>query len=142
MNRIRRSAVLLGLTAAVIAGSSIPASATFSDAVAVAPSLATASVTPPAWATVQVTYCHPVFTFDATVRWPAGDAPRGVSGYRVTAHLNNGTSAVVAETGSAARSYSTTFDRAYLQYQPRVTVSTLTSYGWTADSPRSAVISC
>ena len=142
MNRIRRSAVLLGLTASVIVGSTIPASATFSDSVAVSPSLSTASVTRPAWASVEVTYCHPVFTFDATVRWPAGAAPRGVSGYRITAYLNNGTSAVVVETGSAARSYSTTFDRAYLQFQPRVTVSTLTTYGWTAESPRSAVISC
>ena len=33
MNRIRRSAVLLGLVASVIVGSSIPASATFTEAV-------------------------------------------------------------------------------------------------------------
>ena len=33
MNRIRRSAVLLGLTAAVVVGSSIPAAATFSESV-------------------------------------------------------------------------------------------------------------
>ena len=143
MNRIRRSAVLLGLIAAVIVGSSIPASATFTEAVSTnTAALRTATVTAPAWAYVDVTYCHPVFNVDATVYWPSGAAPRGVSGYRITAYLNNGTSAVVAETGSAARSYSTSFDRSYLQYQPRVTVSTLTSYGWAAESPRSAAISC
>lgn len=142
MNRIRRSAALLGLTATVIVGSSIPASATFTESVSTnTAALRTATVAAPASVTNTVTRCHPLYV-DVTVSWPASTTKRDVSGYRVTAYLNDGSTAVVAQTDAATRSTSATVSRSYLNYQPRVTVTTLTSYGWSTESARSAVISC
>lgn len=157
MNRIRRSAVLLGLTVSVIVGSSIPASATFTEAVRTdTATLRAATVAAPA--TVNVSdYCSTTsYTYwngttnvtvtenwyNATVTWPASTTQRGVTGYRVMAHLNNGQSVVMGETGTANRTVSARVDRGYLAYQPRVSVITLTSYGWTAETARTAVLSC
>ena len=142
MNRIRRSAVLLGLTASVIVGSSIPASATFSEAVSTnTATLRTLTVAAPASVSATVTRCHPQYV-DVTISWSASTTQRGVSGYRVTAYLNDGTTAVMAQTDAATRSTSARVAPYYLNFQPRVTVTTLTSYGWSTESPRSAVISC
>jgi hypothetical protein len=33
-------------------------------------------------------------------------------------------------------------DRAHLDRHPRISIVTLTGYGWTAETPRSAVLSC
>ncbi len=142
MNALRRTAVLIGLTACVVVGSSIPASATFTDSVSHTASMRAATVAAPTGVSARVTRCHPVHPAEATVSWTGSTTTLGVTGYRITAHLNNGTSAIVAVTGSAARSFSTRVDRYYLQFQPRVSVSTLTSYGWTAESAMSAGLSC
>ncbi|WP_147252145.1 hypothetical protein [Blastococcus sp. TF02-09] len=157
MNRLRRSAVLLGLTAAVIVGSSIPASATFTDAVSTNTAVLQAgTVAAPAAVTVD-DYCSTTsysywngtstvtvtdYWYNATVSWPASTTQRGVTGYRVMAHLNNGQSVVMGETGTTNRSVSARVDRGYLGYQPRVSVITLTSYGWTTESARTAVLTC
>ena len=157
MNRIRRSAVLLGLTAAVIVGSSIPASATFTESVRTnTATLQALTVAAPAAVNVN-DYCSTTsYTYwngwtnvtvtenwyNATVTWPASTTQRGVTGYRVMAHLNNGQSVVMGETGTTNRSVSARVERAYLNYQPRVSVITLTSYGWTKESARTAVLSC
>jgi len=142
MTGLRRALVLVGLSAAVTVGAAIPASATFADSATVTTTVPTDTVAAPGAVNVAVTYCHPVFTVDATVSWSASSTTRGVLGYRITAYLNNGTSAVMAEPGAATRSYAASFDRYYLQFQPRVTVTTLTTYGWTRESAQSAVISC
>ena len=47
MSITRRALALIGLTVAVLIGGSIPASATFSEAVAVATSVGTATIAPP-----------------------------------------------------------------------------------------------
>jgi len=159
VNRLRRSALLLGLTASVVIGSSIPASATFTDPVSTSTgTMRTVTVAAPAsieidesctqvatggyynsygrWVTTYTTY------YNATVTWPASTTARGVTGYRVMAHLNNGTSVVMGETTASNRTVSARVDRAYLNYQPRLSVITLTSYGWTAETARTAVLSC
>lgn len=156
MSAIRRTAVLIGLTVAVIAGSSIPASATYSDTVATNVSLGTIGVAAPArvnvndycsttsrsywngWTNVTVTENW----YNATVTWPASTTPRGVTGYRVMAHLNNGQSFVMEETTATNRSVTARVERAYLNYQPRLSIITLTSYGWTAETARTAVLAC
>ena len=157
MNRIRRTAVLLGLTASVVVGSSIPASATFSDSVATkTATLRAATVAAPAsvrvddyCSTTSYTYWNGTSNvtvtehwYNATVTWPASTTQRGVTGYRVMAHLNNGQSVVMGETTATNRTVSARVERAYLNYQPRLSVITLTSYGWTAETPRTAVLSC
>jgi hypothetical protein len=155
MNALRRTAVLIGLTACVIVGSSIPASATFSESVSQTATTRTVTVAPTAavyvddhcsttsytywngWTNVRVTENW----YNATISWPASPT-RGVSGYRVIAHLNNGQSVVMGEVSATNRTVSARVDRAYLNYQPRVSVVTLTGYGWTAETARSAVLSC
>jgi hypothetical protein len=158
MTATRRVLVLIGLTLAVMIGAAIPASATFADSVTVKTSITTGTVAAPVSVTVD-DYCGQTanggyynaygqwvttysYWFDATVTWPASTTARGVTGYRVMAHLNNGTSVVMAETTAATRSVNARVDRTYLNYQPRISVITLTSYGWTAETPRTAVLAC
>ncbi len=161
MNTVRRTAVLLGLIAAVVVGSSIPASAAFTTkSVAVTAALTTGTVTAPASVGVSTActqtqtgggytnaygqWIAPTYSYwiNATVSWPAASATSGVTGYRVMAHLNNGQSVVMAETNATTRSVSQTVDRGYLNYQPRLSVITLTRTNWTAETARTAVLSC
>ena len=158
MNGIRRALVLIGLTLAVMIAAAIPASAGFADSVTVRTAVATGTVAAPASITVN-DYCGQTpnggyynaygqwvttyyYWFDATVTWPASTTARGVTGYRVMAHLSDGTSVVMAETDATNRPVTSRGDRGYLHYQPRVSVITLTSSGWTAETPRSAVLAC
>jgi hypothetical protein len=151
MTGIRRALILIGLIGTVMVGSSIPASATFADSAVVAHTVSTGTVAPPARVTID-DYCSttssllPVPTvnywYNATVTWSAGNAPRGVTGYLVVAHLNNGQSIAMAQTDAGTRWASAAVDRGYLAYQPRISVITLTSYGWTAESAQTAVLSC
>jgi hypothetical protein len=133
----------------------VPASATFSDSVAQTATMRALTVAPTAsvdvddhcsttsysswngWTTVRVTENW----YDATVTWPASPM-RSVSGYRVMAHLANGQSVVMGETSATNRTVSARVARAYLSYQPRLSVITLTGYGWTAQTARTAVPSC
>ena len=73
--------------------------------------------------------------------WPAS-ASRGVNGYLVTAHLSDGTTYPMTQTAVGTLSTSQTVDADNLAYQPRLSVTTLTSYGWTAQSAISGYISC
>ena len=157
MNRIRRSAVLLGLTASVIVGSSIPASATFTESVRTnTATLQALTVAAPAAVNVN-DYCSTTsYTYwngwtnvtvtenwyNATVTWPASTTQRGVTGYRVMAHLNNGASVVMGETNASTRSVTQTVDQGYLAYEPRLSVITLTGTSWSAETPRTAVLTC
>jgi hypothetical protein len=157
MTPIRRILAVLGTLAGLVLTTSAPASADFQDSASVQTGLTTGTVTAPGTPAVSG-YCYttsstttdpvtglPVTTYSywytGTVSWSAGSAPRGVSGYRVLAHLN-GQTFVLAETAATTRTVTSTVDRAYLAYSPRVSVMTLTSYGWTAESPRSAVLAC
>jgi hypothetical protein len=75
-----------------------------------------------------------------TVSWTASTSPR-VTGYAVNAHLGFDGS-VFPMTTTTTTSASAVQDADALAYQPRVSVTTLTAYGWTATSPVSALISC
>jgi hypothetical protein len=48
----------------------------------------------------------------------------------------------MAQTDAVNRTVSATVDRAYLNYAPTISVITLTSYGWTAETPRTATLTC
>ena len=160
MTSIRRALVLIGLTLAVMIGAAIPASATFADAVKVTATVSTITVTAPAtitatgtcttttsgywdYSTVPATWVTTYqYWYNANVTWSASTTPKGVTGYLVMAHLNNGQSVVMAQTDAVNRTVSASVDRSYLNYQPTISVITLTSYGWTAESPRKAVPTC
>ncbi|MGY1754683.1 hypothetical protein [Blastococcus sp. SYSU D01042] len=161
MTTIRRTAVLLGLSAAIVISTVIPASAAFSARSAAQPAaVATGTVTAPeridiskscgrtqtgggytnSWGQwVPPTYSY---WFTATISWPAGTATSGVTGYRVMAHLNNGASVVMGETNASTRSITQTVDQGYLAYEPRLSVVTLTRTKWNAETPRTAVLTC
>ena len=140
MTAIRRILTLILLTVAVIVGASVSASAAFADSVTVNPTVNTITVTAPA--SLAISGNCQGWWYDLTVSWPASTTAVGVTGYRVTAYLNNGTTSVLGQTDSVTRSISMRFDNSNLSLQPRITVTTLTSYGWTAETPRSAVLTC
>ena len=73
--------------------------------------------------------------------WTAS-ASRGLSGYLVKAHLNDGTVYPMAQTVAGTLSTSQSVDAGNLVYQPRLSVTTLTSYGWTAQSALTGYVSC
>jgi hypothetical protein len=76
-----------------------------------------------------------------TASWPAS-ASRGVNGYLVNAHLVDGTVYPMAQTSAGTLTTSTTVDADNLVYQPRLSVTTLTSYGWTAQSALTGYVTC
>jgi hypothetical protein len=77
-----------------------------------------------------------------TLSWSASTS-RGVTGYAVSAHLGPYNSvAPLLSTDAATTSVSRIEDADMLSYQPSLFVTTQTSYGWTADSVRTAVLSC
>src|SRR3954447_1432412 len=76
-----------------------------------------------------------------TASWSAS-ASRGVNGYLVNAHLSDGTVYPMAQTAAGTLSTSSTVDADNLVYQPRLSVTTLTTYGWTARSALTGYVSC
>ena len=84
---------LIGLTAAVLIGGSIPASATFSEAVTISTTTGTATITPPTQVEAKnlcTTTVDPVTQATTTttqlkVEWWQSTSPR-TTGYRVTVH--------------------------------------------------------
>jgi hypothetical protein len=77
-----------------------------------------------------------------TASWTPS-ASRGVTGYLVSAHLALGGSVVQMDQKDAATtSTNARVDADYLYYQPSLSVTTLTSYGWTAQSAQTAQLTC
>jgi hypothetical protein len=140
MTAIRRILILSVLTVAVIAGASVPAWADYNDAASVSTTVATGTVTAPS--AVSITGRCQGWWYDFTISWPASTTTRGVTGYRVLAYLNTGWTYLVGETDAATRSISMTIDSSNLALQPRITVTTLTSYGWTTESAKSPALTC
>jgi hypothetical protein len=200
MTGTRRILILVGLTVAVVAGASLPASATFADSAAVpTATIATGTVAAPAWVNVdescttttttvkrsvrtnpatgaqtQTAYSSTTTTapsssnvdstsstsvtgpglhktttttvtkntdLSVTVSWAASGS-KGVNGYLATAHLNNTTDYSMAQTAAATTTASAVVDADYLSYAPRLSITTLTTYGWTATTAQSPVLSC
>ena len=140
MTVIRRTVTVAGLMLAVVVGSSIPASALFTASTSIAEPVSTIRVAAPASITIN-DFCRG-WWYEGTATWPASATTRGVTGYRVMAHLNTGESVAMGVTGAADRSFHWQVHNDYLNYQPRISIVTLTSYGWTAETPRSAVLAC
>jgi hypothetical protein len=77
-----------------------------------------------------------------TMTWAASTTSRGLSGYLANAHLVDGSVFPMAQTAVGVHTTSATVDADYLSYQPRLSVTTLTSYGWTATTAPTSVLSC
>ena len=141
MTAIRRLVAVLGLALAVVVGSSIPASATFSDTAQLATTtVATTSVVAPGAVTGKLTCGSTNSTMGVT--WnPSGT--RGVSGYRVTVTFSDGFVQTEDVTGASASSWSksiTTYN--VTAYSVRYSVTTLTTYGWSTQSGLTGSFRC
>ena len=140
MTAIRRLLAVLGMALAVVVGSSIPASAAFSD-IASLPTMAlgTATVGAPGDVTGYLS-CGPT---DSTmqVTWTSSTAS-SVSGYRVTVHWSDGFESVrdVAATATSWTETTTTYNVA--KYSIRYSVTTLTDYGWYTESGLTGSFQC
>ena len=100
----------------------------------------TSTVSGPGWNETTTTTTTKNTNVTVTASWPASGT-RGVSGYRVNAYLG-GTVYPMIQTSAGTLSTSQTVDADNLAYQPRLSVTTLTSYGWTAESGKTGVITC
>jgi hypothetical protein len=153
MNGIRRALILAGLTLAVIIGASFPAFAGFSDSVTVAPRLTTATVSAPTNVSTAGTYCAYWQTWNgwtwvqqselrAKVSWNAAQNTRNVTGYRITAVMPDGSKMPVQDVPAGQLSVTGNFPTQYAYAGVRVTVTTLTAYGWTKESAAIGPITC
>jgi hypothetical protein len=200
MTATRRILILVALTAAVVAGASLPASADFADVAPVpTTTVSTGTVAAPAWVSVsdsctttKTTVRRTVHTDPVTLvptqtaysvtststtsttnvnsysstsvagpglnetttttvsentdlyvtAWWGSSASRGVSGYLVNAHLAGGMVYPMAQTAPGVLSTGAGVDADYLAYAPQLSVTTLTTYGWTATTAPTPVLSC
>jgi hypothetical protein len=149
MTSIRRAVVLLSIATAVLVGGMLPADAKLSNSAAL-PTMAitTVDVLAPTGLSTAGTKCTTgwngsawVTTLNARISWTASPS-RGVSGYVVTAVFSDGTRYPVTQVGATTTSISGNYDSSYASQNIRVTVTTLTSYGWTEESATSGVIKC
>jgi hypothetical protein len=138
MNTIRRGLLLLGLTAAVVIGAGVPASATYSESIAVKTTISTATVAAPG-SVVGKLACGRPATMSAT--WTPSSAPK-VSGYLVSVYFSDGFVQTV-QLGPTATSWSATIDPYYVTaYTINYTVTTQTTYGWTQESAHTPTFQC
>ena len=138
MTGIRRGLILLGLTVAVVIGASVPASATFAEAVAVKTTISTTTVASPGNLVGKLTCGRPA-TMSAT--WSLSSTTR-VSGYLVSVYFSDGFVQTV-QLGPTATSWSATIDPYYVTaYTINYTVTTQTDYGWTKESAHTGTFGC
>ena len=138
MTRIRRGLVLLGLTIAVVIGASVPASATYAEAVTVKTTISTTTVAAPGNLVGKLTCGRPA-TMSAT--WALSGTAR-VSGYLVSVYFSDGFIQTV-QLGATATSWSATIDPYYVTaYSIRYSVTTQTNYGWSKETPLTGAFQC
>jgi hypothetical protein len=140
MSTIKRLLTLAGLIVAVVVGSSIPASAGYSETVT-SPTLGfgTATVAAPSAVTGSLVCGSSTSTMGVT--WGASTAGR-VSGYRVTVHFSDGYvqhTTVPATATSWTKSIATYNVTAYAI---RYSVTTVTDYGWFTQSGLTGSFRC
>jgi hypothetical protein len=138
MNGIRRGLILLSLTLAIVFSASVPASATYSEAVAVKTTISTTVVAAPA-NVVGKLVCGTPSTMSAT--WTKSTTAR-VSGYLVSVYFSDGFVQTV-QLGATATSWSATIDPYYVTaYSIQYSLTTQTNYGWSKESPRTVAFQC
>ncbi len=133
----RRALILMGLTLGLVAGVG-PAWAGFSDSASIGTTVSTHEVAPPQSINVNSSCLNGTISVD--ISWQTSTSKR-VSGYTVTAHLDTSSTVHVATTDAATTTASWTWSAAPgTTYQ--FTVTTLTEYGWTAESPKTPAVTC
>jgi hypothetical protein len=149
MTSIRRIAVLLSITTAVLFGAMLPADAEFGSSASV-PTMAitTVDVQAPTNLSTGGTKCDTtwngsawVLTLHAKLSWRPSTTTRGVTGYRITARVN-GFPYPIQDVPAGVTSLTGDYDASITSNTITVTVTTLTSYGWTEESAQSGAIKC
>ena len=95
----------------------------------------------PAWNQYTVTQTVKDTTLYATARWKGSSTPR-VTGYTMTAFLNNGYAVPIGTAAPSATSYSDSYDASVVDLGARLSMVTVTAYGWTAPGNLSNVVTC
>jgi hypothetical protein len=140
MNGIRRGLLVLGLPVAVAVAtvaSTAPAQATFADSAAVSTTISTGTVAAPT--RVEAKWVCTTTT-EVKIEWWRSTSP-GVTGYLITVHQADGSSYELARVGPTDEIYYHADEQLYAA-QPDFSVTTLTSYGWTAQSLMAEVSTC
>jgi hypothetical protein len=140
MTAVRRILAVLGLALAVVVGSSIPASATFSDTADRALTLGTATVAAPGSVVGKLTCGGSNSTMNVT--WTPS-ASTGVTGYTVTVHFSDGYQQSQFVAGAATSTWTksiTTYN--VTAYAIRYSVTTQTTYGWFTQSGLTGSFRC
>jgi hypothetical protein len=149
MTSIRRAVVLLSIATAVFLGGMLPADAQYSNSESL-PTMAisTVDVLAPTGLSTGGTKCDTtwngtawVLTLHAKLSWRASTTPRGVTGYRITARVN-GFPYPIQDVPAGVTSLTGDYDASITSNTITVTVTTLTSYGWTEESAPSGAIKC
>ena len=140
MDRTRRVVTLLALCTAVLAGGVLPAHATFSHQASVATTVGTVTVAAPATVNTDRSWCNNG-VLQADISWSQSTSDQ-VSGYTVRAYYQSGASKAIGETNAATTTYSGVVPNHSQSKPTAISVTTKTSYGWTAESPRTAVLAC
>jgi hypothetical protein len=143
----RRALTLIGLTAAVLIGSSIPASATFSETVAVPTAVGTATIAAPqqveakylCTTTVDPVTLTPTTTTQLKIEWWQSTSAR-TTGYRVTVHPTGAPAYTLGTTGPTDEMLSS--PASISGANPRISVTTLTGTNFTASSTMVRIEPC
>jgi hypothetical protein len=149
----RRWLLLPVIAVALVLGAAAPANASFSRSASLAPiSVATLKVAAATNVSTAGTKCVTTYdystgtyttTLQAKISWTPSTTTRGVTGYLINAVFSDGTEYPVTSVGPTATSVSGSYDAYYATQNIRVTVTTMTSYGWTAETaPTTKAVSC
>ena len=139
MISIRNVLVVLGLSTAVAVGTvATPAGASLADSESVSTAISTTTVAP-VTNLVGDLNCNPKSTMSAT--WTRASTAR-VKGYELDVHFSDGVVQTV-RLGPTATSWSDTIDKYYVTaYSIQYSVTTITDYGWTKSSTKTAAFKC
>jgi hypothetical protein len=137
----RRALVLVALATAMIIGAALPSSASFSESVSLpATTIGTATVAAPTG--VQVTYKCYGWGVQVTLDWGLSTTQRGVKGYEIRTYVGTA-SQVQTVKGPTETTWTASADKTFANGNAfDFTVTTLTSYGWTAESAHTQQVAC
>jgi hypothetical protein len=150
MNRLQYCAMVLIGVVLMLLGPMTTAFAAMNDTARLTTmSVGTVDVTAPTGVSLAGTKCTSSWngyywttTMHARLDWNASTTPRGVTGYRVTVVFSDGTRQPYATVPASITSMTGDYDASIQTQNIRVTVTTLTSYGWTEESAISGAVKC
>ncbi|NYJ05072.1 hypothetical protein [Petropleomorpha daqingensis] len=140
MSTARRAVLVLVLAVSTVLAGGLAAEASFSESVGGSTSITTNAITAPTGVTAVKNSCSNARWIDVTISWQPSPSAR-INGYAVTAYRSDGQVTMVGTTGTGSTALRTTVDK-LTGASTVFTVTTTTSYGWTAESLSSASITC